>query len=189
MRIIAATNNQGKLQEIRAIFGEKAEVVSLRDMGLDIDVTEDGETFLENAQKKAREIQKVTGGTVLADDSGLEVDALFGAPGVYSARYAGEGATDADLIAKILSELKDKADRRARFVCTMVLRFDDGTEYIARGECEGEIAAAPRGENGFGYDPVFFIPNMGKTMAELSSEEKNAISHRRRALDGIAKYL
>ena len=189
MKIIAATNNKGKLKEMRAIFEGLATVVSLHDLGVDIDVVEDGETFLHNARKKAREIQAVVGGVVFADDSGLTVDALDGAPGVYSARYAGEDATDEENVEKLLLALKDKKDRTAHFVCTIVLLKEDGTEYTAEGFCDGVIAEAPQGENGFGYDPVFYIPELGKTMAELSPEEKNSISHRRRALDKIKEFL
>lgn len=189
MKIIAATNNKGKLKEMRAIFGDLATVVSLSDMGVNIDVVEDGDTFLHNARKKAREIQAVTGGIVFADDSGLTVDALNGAPGVYSARFAGEDATDEENVEKLLLSLKDKQDRTGHFVCTIVLLKEDGTEYVAEGACSGVIAEEPHGENGFGYDPVFYIPELGKTMAELSPEEKNQISHRRKALDQIKEFL
>ena len=153
-----------------------------------VDVEEDGETFEENARKKAETIFRRTGKPCLADDSGLQVDALGGAPGVYSARYAGTNK-DKDNNQKLLSEMEGKINRTARFVCVMVLLYGEGKEIVAQGRCEGEIAVAPRGGNGFGYDPLFYLPQFGKTMAELTDDEKNAISHRGNALRSLREHI
>jgi XTP/dITP diphosphohydrolase len=189
-KIVLATGNKGKLREFRGLLeGVFGNIVSLNDLESPPEVTEDGETFRENALKKARAIAAYSGIPALADDSGLEVEALGGRPGVYSARYAGEGAVDTDNIAKLLSELQGVANRKARFVCFLALVTPDGKEITAEGTCEGVILTEPRGEGGFGYDPVFFLPEYDKTMAEIPAELKNKISHRARASESLAKIL
>lgn len=184
-RIVVATRNQGKLREIReALSGLPVELVAADEIPGAPEVIEDGETFFDNAAKKALALALHSGLPALADDSGLEVDALGGAPGVYSARYAGEKATDADNIAKLLAELNGRpgASRAARFVAVILLALPDGRILSARGECAGEIAHAPAGSGGFGYDPVFYHPRFGRTFAEISSAEKLSVSHRGAAL-------
>jgi XTP/dITP diphosphohydrolase len=189
-KIVLATGNKGKLREFRGLLeGVFGNIVSLNDLESPPEVTEDGETFRENAFKKARAIAAYSGIPALADDSGLEVEALGGRPGVYSARYAGEGAVDTDNIAKLLSELQGVANRKARFVCFLALVTPDGKEITAEGTCEGVILTEPRGEGGFGYDPVFLLPEYDKTMAEIPAELKNKISHRARASESLAKIL
>ena len=189
MKWVAATKNKGKLKEIRAMLeGTGITLVSMEEAGIDIDVEEDGTTFEENARKKATEIYRLTGLPCLADDSGLVVDALDGAPGVYSARYAGTGNSE-DNNRKLLHEMEGKENRTARFVCVMVLILNEKEEMVARGECEGEITYAPSGDHGFGYDPLFYLPRLGKTMAEISDEEKNAISHRGNALRALGEMV
>lgn len=189
-KIVLATGNKGKLREFRGLLeGVFGNIVSLNDLESPPEVTEDGETFRENALKKARAIAAYSGIPALADDSGLEVEALGGRPGVYSARYAGEGAVDTDNIAKLLSELQGVANRKARFVCFIALVTPGGKEVTAEGTCEGVILTEPRGEGGFGYDPVFFLPEYDKTMAEIPGELKNKISHRARACESLAKHL
>lgn len=192
MRIVAATNNKGKVKEIKAILGDLGfEVVSQGELGLDLDVDETGTTFEENALLKARAAAIASGMCALADDSGLCVDALDGAPGVYSARYAGEGATDAMLIEKLLKVMKDapKEKRAAQFVSAVAFVTPDGEKFIARGSAEGFITEAPSGSGGFGYDPVFFSTELQKTYADMSDEEKNRVSHRYRALMELRKIL
>ncbi len=192
MELLIATNNKGKVREIKEILkGLDMEVFSLADKGIDIDVVEDGTTFEENSMKKASEIFKLSGCITVADDSGLEVDALGGAPGVYSARYAGEGATDEEKYTKLLNELKDVPDekRTARFVSVVAVILPDGTKTTLRGECEGVITKEPCGSGGFGYDPVFFVPQLGKTFSEVTLEEKNQISHRGKAFKMLRDYL
>lgn len=190
MKILAATTNQGKLAEIDAILAPRGfTVVSPAEAGCSIEVEEDGETFKDNALKKARAWMSATGITVLADDSGLCVDALDGRPGVRSARFAGEDATDADNCALLLKSMVGKQDRCARFVCVVALVFPDGREFTAEGECPGEILDAPRGSGGFGYDPLFLDPLSGLSFAELSSVQKNLRSHRLRALQGLGRQL
>lgn len=189
-KIVAATGNKGKLKEFREILKDY-EIISMKDLGIDADVEENGKTFKENAYIKASEIAKLTDFPVLADDSGLCVDFLGGAPGVYTARYAGENATDEENINKLLEALKeaDSPLRTARFTSVICIVFPDGTSVYGEGACEGKITFAPKGENGFGYDPVFYTEKFGKTFAELTPDEKNAISHRRHALDDINKKL
>lgn len=183
MRIIAATQNKGKIKEIQEIFGSLGfDVISQKDAGIDIDVEETGTTFEENAMLKAKAVYDICREAVIADDSGLCVDALDGAPGVYSARFAGEGATDEERINKLLEELKDKTDRSAKFISTLVMILNDGRKFIAVGEVEGEILKAPSGTNGFGYDPVFYSKELKKSFGEATDAEKNSISHRGRAL-------
>lgn len=184
--IVVATGNQGKLKEINQVlnpFGLRA--LGQKELNVP-DIEETGLTFVENAILKARNASKLTGKPALADDSGLEVDALHGAPGIYSARYAGLDASDADNVAKLLGALQDvpKEKRRARFQCVMVyLRHEaDPVPLICQGTWEGYIDVAPSGDNGFGYDPVFVVPDHGCTAAQLSSETKNQLSHRGQAL-------
>lgn len=191
MKIIIATNNQGKLREFRQMLEPLGyEPVSLKEAGIDIDVVEDGETFAENAHIKAQAIYELCHCPVLADDSGLEIDFLGGAPGIYSARYAGEDATDEDRMNKILSELEgvDTSMRTARFACALYCIIDDETEYSVLGTFSGFIGTEPMGENGFGYDPIFMVDEE-TSVAMLSDEEKNKISHRAEALRKLADIL
>jgi len=189
MKIIAATKNKNKLREFGQIL-QGFEIISQEEAGVDIDVEETGTTFEENSMLKAKAIFDATGIAAIADDSGLCVDVLDGAPGVFSARYGGEGYDDAGRVRLLLENMKSVPDekRGARFVCAITLVDKNGI-ITARGECEGKIAYTPRGENGFGYDPVFFVEQFGKTMAEISPEEKNQISHRGKALEIFSKKL
>ena len=191
MKVILASKNQHKLTELSAILSQLGFEIALEsEYGLDIDVEETGTTFEENSFLKADAVMKASGLPVLADDSGLMVDALDGAPGVYSARY-GHKASDKERTAYLLENMKDVPEERrgAKFVCVITCLFPDGRKIVARGECPGVIARAQHGENGFGYDPVFYLPELGMTYAELPSEQKNAISHRARALqDFCRKY-
>ena len=184
-KIVIASNNAGKLREIRAIlapFGLDA--VSQKEAGFDAEVEETGTTFAENAALKAHAVHEALHCAVIADDSGLLVDALDGAPGVYSHRFAGENATDAQRCEKLLELLKDTpAEKRtARFQCVLCYVNAAGEEQFFSGVCEGVIGTSPRGENGFGYDPIFYVPRFDKTTAELTEEEKNQVSHRGKAL-------
>lgn len=192
-KLVLASNNAHKVEEIRAILSQVGyDVVSMKDIGLgDLEIVEDGVTFYENAKIKAKTLLDRLNVVVLADDSGLEVDALDGAPGVYSARYAGEPKSDAKNNEKLLSALADIADdqRGARFVTELVMLFPTGEEIHVRGTVEGLIAHLPSGDNGFGYDPLFYVPSLGKTFAELTAEEKNKNSHRARALDALLERL
>lgn len=189
-KLIVATKNKGKLKEIREIL-DGVEVIGLCDLPLSLDIVEDGSTFEENALKKAEVLMRELSAPVLADDSGLEVDALGGRPGVFSARYAGENASDEDNMNKLLDELGNTPtdQRGARFVCVMCLVTPDGKHYTARGETKGRILNAPQGENGFGYDPLFYNEEYAKTFAQLSSDEKNELSHRGRALRQMHELL
>ncbi len=189
MRIIFATGNEGKMDEIRAImkdFLEKhdIELLSLKDAGIHADIVEDGSTFEENAIIKAKEIAKLTNDIVLADDSGLEVDYLDKAPGIYSARFLGEDTSYSIKNQYIIDELKGiEEDRRsARFVCVIACAMPDGSVITERGTIEGRIAYEIAGVNGFGFDPIFYVPEYGCTTAELTPEKKNEVSHRGRAL-------
>jgi XTP/dITP diphosphohydrolase len=185
MKLVIASNNAGKIREIREIVGDRFEALySLRDLGIALEVEEDGETFAQNAQKKAREVCAATGYCALADDSGLCVDYLDGAPGVYSARFAGEAASDEQNNRKLLSLLKGvpRDLRGARFVCCMALCYPDGRMETVLGECGGHIVLEPQGDGGFGYDPLFYSEELGKTFAQADAAEKNRISHRARAL-------
>ncbi len=188
MKLLFATTNAGKLRDLRALVGDALDVVSLADYP-GPEVVETGETFEDNARLKALAHSARTRLPALADDSGLCVDALGGAPGVRSARYAGE--TDAARMERLLIELGDVPDGRrgAEFRCALCLALPSGSAIVEVGACRGEIAHRPRGENGFGYDPIFFIPELGKTMAELSSEEKGRVSHRGRAWARMMPYL
>ncbi|MFV8828710.1 XTP/dITP diphosphatase [Alkalihalobacterium sp. APHAB7] len=183
--IIVATKNKGKVKEFDAILGELGyKVTSLFDYPSLPEVEETGTTFAENAKLKAVTIAKVLQKPVIADDSGLIVDALDGRPGVYSARYAGEGKNDAENIKKVLEEIKGipESARTARFHCTIALAYPDGRTECFEGNCEGKITVKPIGDHGFGYDPIMYIEEKQKTMAQLTSEEKNKISHRAKAL-------
>ncbi len=190
MKLILASNNAHKLREIKEILGGCFdEIVTLREAGIVHETVEDGETFLDNARKKAREIAEISGCCALADDSGLCVDALGGAPGVYSARFAGEHGDDEANNELLLEKLQGVENRAAHFTCAVVLAYPDGRELSAEGYFYGEITHAPAGENGFGYDPLFFLPAYGCTSAQLSPEEKNRISHRGNALRALLEKL
>lgn len=184
MRFILASNNKKKLLELREILSKAgAEVVSQSEAGLDLEVDETGTTFEANALLKAKAACEALGEPAVADDSGIAVEALGGEPGVYSARYGGDSCRDdAERTALLLRNMEGKTDRRAKFVSCIACVFPNGDVIEARGECHGIITAAPRGDGGFGYDPVFEFPDSGKTMAELTAEEKNAVSHRGAAL-------
>ena len=189
MKVIAATKNKNKLREFSEIL-KGYEVISQEEAGIDIDVEETGDTFEENSYLKAKAIYDATKIPAIADDSGLMVDALNGEPGVYSARYGGDGLDDEGRVQLLLKNMKNvpKEERSARFVCAIT--FIDGERTIkVRGECEGEINYAPAGENGFGYDPVFYMSEYKKTTAQMSAEEKNAVSHRGKALRELAVKL
>ena len=189
MKIIAATKNKNKIKEFGEIL-KGFEIISQEDAGVDIDVEETGTTFEENSLLKAMAIYKATGIPAIADDSGLEVDALGGEPGIYSARYGGEGLDDKGRVQLLLKNMENVPDekRTARFVCAITYVDASGT-ITAKGTCEGKITYAPAGENGFGYDPVFFVREFGKTTAEISAEEKNSISHRGEALRLFAEKI
>ncbi len=191
-KLIFATGNNNKLREIREILsGKNYDVVSMKDAGIDVEIIEDGKTFEENALIKARTVCKASGEVALADDSGLEVDALGGEPGIYSARYMGEDTSYDIKNTNIIERLEGVPDeeRTARFVCAMAAVFPDGTEKTFVKTMEGRIGYKIAGENGFGYDPIFYLPEYGKTSAEISPEEKNSISHRGKALRALAEYL
>lgn len=190
MKFVLASSNQKKIKELRAILSqimEDAEVITLAEAGITDDIVEDGASFAENALIKAR-VAASTGNIGIADDSGLTVEALGGEPGIYSARYAGEHGNDEANNKKLLENMKGIENRRAAFVCSIACVFPDGSEpIIAEGKVEGEILEAPLGESGFGYDPLFWSPLLGKTLAEALPEEKNAISHRANALKAFSK--
>ncbi len=192
-KLIFATGNQDKMREIREILGDlDYEILSLKEAGVDIDIVEDGETFEENAIIKATAVQKATGAAVvLADDSGLEIDYLNKEPGVYSARYLGENTSYKIKNQILIDRLDGVPDmlRTARFVCVVAAAFADGKVETRTGVIEGRIAHEPAGENGFGYDPIFYLPDYGMTSAQISAEEKNAISHRGQALREIRELL
>ncbi len=190
MKIIAATKNPGKIREIQKILGQLGfEVMSQATAGIDVDIEETGDTFEKNALIKARAVAMMCDNPVLADDSGLCVEALGGKPGIYSARYAGEGASDADKVNKLLSELDGVKNRRAKFVTSAAFIFPDGREITVSGEVHGTILTEALGENGFGYDPVFYSDELKKTFAEASDDEKNSVSHRSRALAALCEKL
>ena len=188
MKVLAATGNKGKIREFSEILTPLGfEVVSPKDIGIDIDPEETGMTFAENALIKASAFMQASKMPVIADDSGLAVDFLGGAPGIYSARYA-EGS-DKDRYEKLLKNMADAKDRTAKFISAVAMVFPDGKTVQAEGYCEGEITFSPAGENGFGYDPVFYIADFNKTVAQMSADEKNAISHRGKALRMLAEKL
>ena len=191
MKLILASNNVNKLREFRQLVeGLDIELLSQKEAGCDFEVDENGSTFEENAFLKASAVTKATGLAAVADDSGLCVDALNGEPGIYSARYgAGHASSDSERYRYLLGKMKNITDRSARFVCCISCTFPDGRIITARGECEGEILTAPKGSGGFGYDPVFHPLCSDKGMAELTPEEKNAISHRGNALRAFIPLL
>ena len=191
-KIIFATGNEDKMKEIRRILADPSlEILSLKDAGIHADIDENGKSFEENAMIKAEAISKMTGEIVLADDSGLEIDYLNKEPGVYSARYMGENTSYRIKNQIILDRLHGVPDivRSARFVCVIAAAFPDGRVETRRATIEGRIAQEPAGENGFGYDPIFYLPEKGKTTAQLSAEEKNEISHRGKTLRKIKEIL
>lgn len=191
MKYVVATNNQHKLKEIREILGSKIEILSLSDVNLSVDVEENGKTFLENSLIKARAVCALSGLPTLADDTGLMVDALGGAPGVFSARYAGVAHNDKANREKLLKELKDVAyeNRTASFHTVVSVVYPSGEEITAEGNVSGHILFEEAGEHGFGYDSLFFSDELGKSFAEASDEEKNAVSHRGRALRNLFEKL
>lgn len=193
MEIVFATGNKDKMREIRQILGGlNAEIKSMKEAGVDVDIVEDGTTFEENALIKAREVSKYCKDSiVLADDSGLEIDFLNKEPGIYSARYLGRDTSYTEKNTIILEKLNGVPDekRSARFVCAIAACLPDGRELVVRGTMEGRIGYEIAGENGFGYDPIFFLPEYGKTSAELLPEEKNAVSHRGKALRMMEEKL
>ena len=191
-RLIFATGNEHKMIEIREILGElPVEILSMKEAGIEADIVENGNTFEENALIKAKEVCKLAGEMVLADDSGLEIDYLNGEPGIYSARYMGEDTSyrikNQNLIDRLAGVLDEK--RTARFVCAIAAAFPDGRSFVVRGTIEGMIGYEERGENGFGYDPIFYLPERGVSTAELPPEEKNSISHRGNALRKMKELL
>jgi len=190
MRIIVATKNKGKIKEIKNILsGIGCDVLSMADIGIDVDVVEDGTTFKENAMIKATEIMKLCNEVTLADDSGLVVDALNGEPGIYSARYSGVHGNDIKNNLLVLEKMKNIKDRSAKFICAMALTFPDGRKICVEGEFKGNIGYEMKGTNGFGYDSIFYPIGYDVTSAEISPEEKDKISHRAKALQLIKEEL
>ena len=193
MKLIIASNNQHKISEIKEILGDKFEdILSIKEAGVDHETIEDGKTFLENALKKAREIAEITGQAALADDSGLCVNVLGGAPGVYSARFAGESdpkLRDGANNALLLKKLDGQEDRSAYFVCSVALVYPDGKEITSEGFMHGCIIENPKGNGGFGYDPIFLPAGEKRTVSEMESDEKNLISHRGNALRGLLSKI
>mgnify|MGYP001101995937 CR=1 FL=1 len=190
--MIFATGNQGKIKEIKAILGDIGEeIISMKEAGIDIDIVEDGKTFEENAIIKAKAVMERTGQLALADDSGLEVDALGGEPGIYSARYMGENTSYEIKNRNIIERLEgvEGDARSARFVCVIAAAFPDGETVTTRGTIEGVIAKEPAGDNGFGYDPIVYVPEYNMTTGQMEPEAKNAISHRGKALCAMKKIL
>lgn len=189
-KFVLATHNPGKLAEMKAILSEfGVEVISPAEAGVEVDVEETGTTFAENAMLKAKAICAAAGLPAIADDSGLCVDALNGGPGVYSARYGGDGLDDRKRCLLLLRNLRGQTTRAAHFTCAVACAFPGGDTLEAEGRCDGAIAFAPLGEGGFGYDPVFLVPEKGKTFGQLSAEEKSAISHRGQALVAFTEKL
>ena len=190
MKLIIASNNAHKIKEIKQILGGIfSEVISMKDAGINHETIEDGKTFLENAAKKASELSEISNSFAIADDSGISVDALDGAPGIYSARFCGRHGDDDANNALLLEKLNGITDRKAHYTCAVALCTPSGDLYSAEGYLYGEILSSPRGNNGFGYDPLFFVPQKNQTVAELSSEEKNKISHRANALLKLVDVL
>lgn len=190
--MIFATTNQGKVREIKAILGDIGEdILSLKEAGISADIVEDGSTFEENAIIKAKAIMELTGQIVLADDSGLEVDAMNKEPGIYSARFMGEDTPYEEKNRAIIERLEgvEGDARSARFVCVIAAAFPDGEVITTRGTIEGVIAKEPAGANGFGYDPIVYVPEYGMTTGQMEPEQKNAISHRGKALVAMKKIL
>jgi XTP/dITP diphosphohydrolase len=190
MIFVLATQNAGKVKEMSAILAQfDIGVISAKDAGIHLDVEETGTTFAENAMLKAKAICEASNLPAIADDSGLCVDALNGGPGVYSARYGGEGLDDKGRYQLLLNNLRGQSTRAAHFACSIACAFPNGKTLTAEGLCNVTIAFAPMGEGGFGYDPVFFVPEKAKTFSQLTAEEKNEISHRGKALEEFAKKL
>ena len=190
MKFVLATQNAGKVKEMSAILAQfDIEVISAKDAGIHLDVEETGTTFAENAMLKAKAICEAANLPAIAHDSGLCVDALNGGPGVYSARYGGEGLDDKGRYQLLLNNMRGQSTRAAHFACAIACAFPDGKTLTAEGRCNGTIAFAPMGEGGFGYDPVCFVPAKAKTFSQLTAEEKNEISHRGKALEDFVKKL
>ncbi len=190
MKLIIASNNNHKLIEIKAILGGLfEEILSMREAGIEHETIEDGSTFMENAVKKAKEIAEISGCCALADDSGICVDALDGAPGIYSARFCGHHGDDEANNRLLLEKLKGRENRGAHYTCAIALVYPDGRQVCAEGYMYGQIGHEEKGENGFGYDPLFFLPEYGCTAAQLSPEQKNLISHRASALHALLEKL
>jgi len=190
MKFVLATMNPGKIREMREILSQLGyETLTRKELGIDVVIEETGSTFEENAMLKASSICKLSHQAAIADDSGLVVDALGGEPGVYSSSYGGESLDSNERNAFLLQNMKNMEQRGAIFVCSIVCAFPDGGYITAKGECRGEILAGPRGAEGFGYDPVFLVEGMDRTMAELTSEEKNMVSHRGKALKEFSRLL
>ena len=189
MKLIFATNNRHKLEEMRFAIGMETEIISLAEAGIQKEIPEPFNTLKENAQTKARTIHQLSGGqNCFSEDTGLEVDSLHGEPGVHSARYAGEPPSFTNNIRKLLAAMSGAADRRARFI-TVICLILDNREYFFEGRCEGSILRSPAGADGFGYDPVFVPEGASKSFAEMSPEEKNKYSHRRKAADCLVAFL
>lgn len=190
MKLLVATNNQGKLKEFNEILGELGiQCVSLKDMGISVDVEETGTTFLENALLKAKAIYQIAKIPTISDDSGLMVDALGGEPGVYSARYAGEPSDDDKNMDLLLSKLQGVENRTARFKSVIAAVFSEDNILVSEGECKGIIIDEKRGDNGFGYDPIFYVEALGKTFAQMTDGEKNSLSHRGNAIRNLKEQL
>lgn len=190
-KLVFATGNQGKVNEFKQMLGDDYEIYSMKDLGIDVEIVEDGKTFEENAIIKAKTVMEATGEMVLADDSGFEVDYLNKEPGIYSARYMGEDTPYSEKNAELLRRCEGVPEekREARFVCVIACAYPDGSVDTATGVIEGKLAHEQRGENGFGYDPIFFLPERGCTTGELEPEEKNAISHRGIAIRKMVDIL
>ncbi len=190
-KLVFATGNEGKVREFRQMLGEEYEICSMKQLGVDVDIVEDGSTFEENAVIKAKAVMEATGEMTLADDSGFEVDCLNKEPGIYSSRYMGEdtpySVKNAELIRRCEGVPEEKRD--ARFVCVIACAYPDGTVDTVTGVIEGKIAHEPKGENGFGYDPIFYLPERGCTTGEMPPEEKNKISHRGIAIRKMVELL
>ena len=190
MKLIIASNNKHKIYEIKRILGQSFdEILSISEAGIDHETVEDGNTFMENALKKAREIAAISGVCALADDSGICAHALGGAPGIYSARYSGGHGNDEDNNNLLIRNLEDKADKTAHYTCAMALVYPDGREVLAEGYMYGTIISERRGDRGFGYDPIFVPDGESRTVAEMTDDEKNAISHRANALKLLLEKL
>ncbi len=190
MKIILASNNKGKIREVRKVLGNDFEVYALSDVGFNDEIEEDGESFEENAFIKVRAVAEKFGDyIIIADDSGICANALGGEPGIYSARYCGEHGKDEENNKKLLANLSDKADKSAYYACSIAVRLPSGEEFAVFGRCDGEITENAAGNGGFGYDPIFYLPKFKKTMAQLTDDEKNSISHRGEALRLFADEL
>lgn len=190
MKIIFASNNKGKIREVRKVLGDDFEVYALSDVGFTDEIEENGTSFEENAFIKVRAVaEKFSDYIIIADDSGICANALGGEPGIYSARYCGEHGKDEENNKKLLANLSDKADKSAYYACSIAVRLPSGEEFAVFGRCDGEITENAAGSRGFGYDPIFYLPKFQKTMAQLTDDEKNSISHRGEALRLFADEL